>query len=499
MRDFASANELRYLSIADEALRNNTFFAFTTHGVPYADKPPLYIWIIMALRWILGSHQMWAISLASVIPSLTIVHIMDKWTKDEMDTGSRSMARIMLLTTGLFTALSLTLRMDMLMCMFIVLAMHSFWKIYTSRNKKERWLFPIYLFLALFTKGPLGILIPLAAITTFLIIKKDRHTLRVVAGWRTWAILLSGCTVWFYMVYNEGGIEYLNDLVFHQTVDRAVNSFHHNRPFYFYLACIWYCLAPWSLLIIYTITAAMKKGVVRSDIHYFFIVASITTFILLSLISSKLQVYILPAIPFMVYSAAIYMQRIIESKWLKSTIIIPAAILGLSLPALIIYTYCYSKHSLYDLMLYMSALTLSFTGIYVAYTLICDKEDAYIIEKAVKRLGIGFIIAIYMAGFALPQLNIFIGYEELCSTAIDFAKEKSINKFTAWDMSHARDMDVYLKQNVNIIPDEANPWDSIRQSTLLFIPARDIRLFKAYETRRIGNYAIVAIKKEKDK
>lgn len=31
-RDFTPDNELRYLSIADEAIRSNTFFTFTNHG-----------------------------------------------------------------------------------------------------------------------------------------------------------------------------------------------------------------------------------------------------------------------------------------------------------------------------------------------------------------------------------------------------------------------------------------------------------------------------------
>lgn len=52
MCDFTPSNELRYLSIADEALRNHVFFAFTNHGVPYADKPPLYFWIVMMCRWL---------------------------------------------------------------------------------------------------------------------------------------------------------------------------------------------------------------------------------------------------------------------------------------------------------------------------------------------------------------------------------------------------------------------------------------------------------------
>ena len=37
-RDFTPNNELKYLSIADEALRDGHFFTFWNHGVPYADK-----------------------------------------------------------------------------------------------------------------------------------------------------------------------------------------------------------------------------------------------------------------------------------------------------------------------------------------------------------------------------------------------------------------------------------------------------------------------------
>ena len=44
-RDYTPSNELRYLSIVDEALRNGDIFTFTNHGIQYADKPPLYLWI----------------------------------------------------------------------------------------------------------------------------------------------------------------------------------------------------------------------------------------------------------------------------------------------------------------------------------------------------------------------------------------------------------------------------------------------------------------------
>ena len=42
LRDFTPDNELRYLSIVDEALQNSDVFTFTNQGEIYADKPPLY-------------------------------------------------------------------------------------------------------------------------------------------------------------------------------------------------------------------------------------------------------------------------------------------------------------------------------------------------------------------------------------------------------------------------------------------------------------------------
>ena len=98
LRDFTPTNELRYLSIADEALRNHTFFSFTNHGEPYADKPPLYLWFVMLGKWLFNSHQMLFLSLASLIPAIAIVKIMDKWTEPELGENNRNIAGIMLLT-----------------------------------------------------------------------------------------------------------------------------------------------------------------------------------------------------------------------------------------------------------------------------------------------------------------------------------------------------------------------------------------------------------------
>ena len=331
LRDFTPANELRYLSIANEALHNGHFFAFTNHGLLYADKPPLYFWIIMFGKWLLGNHYMWFLSLSSVIPALVIVQIMDKWTMREIGGSGRFIAKLMLMSSGLFLGLSVTLRMDMIMCMFIVLSLYTFYKIFKRINNKwDPFLFPFYIFMAVFSKGPVGLLIPLFATIVFLFFKKRTGTIGLYWGWKTWIILLTACLIWFVGVYLEGGRAYLSNLLFHQTIDRSINSFHHKEPFYYYFISFWYSLAPWSLLVVGVIFTAVKSHNIKTDLERFFLAIIVVTFIALSCISSKLAVYLIPIFPFFIYLTVLILQRLKWNRWLALTIGLPASILAFS-------------------------------------------------------------------------------------------------------------------------------------------------------------------------
>ncbi|MBO4279051.1 MAG: glycosyltransferase family 39 protein, partial [Spirochaetales bacterium] len=170
LRDYSPSNELRYLSIADEALADGHVFAFTNQGQDYADKPPLYFWLVMLGKMLFGKHVMYFLSLLSFIPACIIIAVMDKWLRSAFPEGftarRRAGAALMLATTGLFLGMAVFLRMDMLMCMWIVLALWTFWKWDNGigNESSHRLFLPVCTFLALFTKGPVGVLVPPLAI-----------------------------------------------------------------------------------------------------------------------------------------------------------------------------------------------------------------------------------------------------------------------------------------------------------------------------------------------
>jgi 4-amino-4-deoxy-L-arabinose transferase-like glycosyltransferase len=271
LRDLTPDNELRYVNIAEEALRSGNLFAFTLNGEPYADKPPFYLWLVILCRLISGKYLAWQLSLLSFIPAIGVCLIMEKWASGLLNFGQRVTARLMLMSSIYFIGASVVARMDMLMTLFITLSLYTFWKLYRHEAKAiDRWLFPVYLFMAVFTKGPLGFLIPLVTIMGFLSYKHQFRQFSHYFDFRTWLVLIVACAIWFTACYVDGGSSYLSNLLIHQTFGRAFHAFHHRHIFYFYLIHMWYELAPWSFLVVGVVIIILPAtSRMSTNNHYF--------------------------------------------------------------------------------------------------------------------------------------------------------------------------------------------------------------------------------------
>ena len=300
-REPTPANELKYLQIADEALRNGHFWCLYLDGAAYADKPPLYFWIVMLFRKLLGFHCIPLLELFSLLPAFGILVLFDRWCGARLARW-RIVAEMALLTTAYFLGGAVVLRMDMLMCFFITLAMWLFWRMDRGdRSTGLPWCFALAVFGAIFTKGPVGFLFPLLGCFAWLLSERRLRTFGRAWGWRTWLVLVVLCGIWWGFVYLEGGRDYIDNLLVHQTVGRAVDAFHHKRPVYWYLVVVWYAMGPWSLL---TVPVGVR-GAVRHRLQpteRFFLLISAAFFVLMSLFSSKLQIYLLPMFGFVNYA-----------------------------------------------------------------------------------------------------------------------------------------------------------------------------------------------------
>lgn len=429
MRDFTPSNELRYLSIADEAIANGHLFAFYNHGIPYADKPPLYFWIVMLCRLLFGHHSCLALSMFSLIPAFAIVGIMDRWVMKGKSAMNRMSVAGMTLTCVMFLGTMVVLRMDMLMCLFIVLALWTFYRMYTGEGsrRQDSLTLPLWIFLALFTKGPVGLLMPPLAIAVFLAVKRDWKGFRKYLGLKTWGIIAALSAVWLTCVWLEGGLEYINNLLFKQTVGRAVNAFTHARPFWFYLVTILWCLAPYTLLLIGSFMASLlpvrKAGAEKvSDLEILFLCTIISTAAMLSSFSSKLPIYLVPGLPFCVYLFPTVLDRIGERGWMRWSVgIFQILLLCAGIATLLFLSGSVTIPAAASLQdEYSFAREAPVVNAVILLTLANAMGTWFLIKRKsvnipVLLLSAGLFLAAFSASAVLRDLNPYIGYGSICS------------------------------------------------------------------------------------
>ena len=471
MRDFTTSNELRYLSIADESIVSDSLFTFYNHGVPYADKPPLYLWLVTTFKLLLGKHSMFALSLLSLLPAFITTWVMDRWVMAKAPATHRMAMAMVLLTSVMFLGTMVVIRMDMMMCMFIVVALFIFWQMYEMNYYGElayydvplfnmcSWLLPVFIFLALFTKGPVGLLVPLLSILVFLIVERRWRDIGTYLGWKTWGVIAGLSAAWFLGVYLDGGREYLDNLLFNQTVGRAINAFTHSRPFWFYAVALLWCIAPYTLLLLgsVVVSAWPRKSAsteipveeVRSDKEKFFLCVIATTFVMLSSFSSKLPVYLVPMFPFIAYLFPLVVSRTRARRWMAWAIGIPAGVLAVAgLAAIAVLSGIVNVPALdavrseypfaFANPVKIAAVLLVLGNLLALWFLFRRREWAL----PVFMMGSSLLLMIYSASGVIVQANPYIGYKDVCREVPVGTDVETLF------MHRPENMDVYLGKQI---------------------------------------------------
>lgn len=503
LKDISPSNELRYLSIADEALENGSVFAFSNHGEPYADKPPLYFWLLMLSRLVCGEHNFFILTLFSFIPAMITIAVMDKWLMQvarqaslKFSSGERFAGALMLGTSLMYLGTAVILRMDMLMTMFIVLSLYTFYKMYRGigNGRLNGVLLPVYIFLALFTKGPVGILMPLLSIFFFLLFSGKLNTVGKYLGLRTWSILLLLCGLWFLGVWLEGGKEYLDNLLFHQTIDRAVDAFHHKKPVWYYLTAIWYVAAPFSIAMIYSLFSRAGRGYVTDAGRLFFMTA-LTTFIMLSLFSSKLSVYLLPTVPFLAYFTVLAGRNTGTNGWMRFSLAVPSFIFMI-LSALIFFSTLILPR-IPDLSLpeefrslpgsplvYMAAAAL-LAGSVLSFRALFRRKSW---TQSVSAVAVSLLTAILFLSPLVPRVNSYIGYRSLAGVAKELKSVSNVSGYTVLDISRPENMDVFLGEDVEIIDGNSSGFDF--SDTVLMVKTSSVKGNPSLHSRLSGLHSV---------
>lgn len=316
-RDLWVQDEARYGEVLREMMATKAWLVPHLNAHPYPDKPPLYFWVVAALSMVFGSGE-FAFRLVSLLSTLAA-------TVGVYQVGRRFFGiREAFWSTAIFSTCFLTLvvgqivRMDMLLTALTVYSWYALLRFDENRKLSSLLGFWGLVALAVAAKGPIALLftmLPALVWVTWTGGGRAILSLRVVTGI---LILVAMVGLWILLVVMQGQEQYLSTIWHEQLVGRAVKSWSHREPFYFYLVLAPILLLPWTALVVRGFYAVIKND----DMQWRFLVTfSLVPLVGISLVSGKLFIYLEPLVPVLAIAAGIAAARSEDSvkttRWLS--------------------------------------------------------------------------------------------------------------------------------------------------------------------------------------
>lgn len=287
------SSEARYAQIGKEMAISGDYINPTLLGIKHLHKPPVTYYLTALGYKIFGVNEFGArffMQLALVLQILLVFKITLILYKNEKIAFAASLIYFSLPITVIAVR---TLTTDAYLTTFI-LASILFWLQY-KKQKKPYLLYLFYIFLGLIfeTKGPVGFIIPVTFIISHKIVTKDKIEISIHQFFGFILFLLVSAA-WYLAVINKntGLFDYFFN---NQLVERvSENKFKRGKPFWYYIVFMPLLGLPWLFFLIFYFKKNLKTIVTKKTSNFVLLITFTVLFLILSISTSKLILYVLP-------------------------------------------------------------------------------------------------------------------------------------------------------------------------------------------------------------
>ncbi len=308
-------DETRYVSVAWEMWFNNHWLVPHINGLPYDHKPPFLFWLFGAVWSLFGTSDTVT---RLVVPgfSLLNLYLVGKLAQKIYPDSPQAkwLSPLILISFLGWFLYSGMIMFDLILAVFIQLAILSFWRY--AETDRGRWsaLSGLFLGLGILTKGP----VVFVYFIPFLLLARLWHpnpTSINKAFFKailiTLGIAIAIILLWAIPAAISGGEEYAKAIFWGQSAGRMQDSFAHARPFYWYIALMPALLFPWLFFISFW---RCRPWVLKERRDTFCFSLFVFVVGIFSCFSGKQIHYLLPIFPF----AAIWIAKRLNTDKFKT-------------------------------------------------------------------------------------------------------------------------------------------------------------------------------------
>jgi 4-amino-4-deoxy-L-arabinose transferase-like glycosyltransferase len=321
LRDPWPADEPRFALVAQDMLRTGDWLIPRVGGDPYADKPPVFFWLMAASMAATGSLRVGFLlpSLLAGLGTVALVYDLLRrlWRREVALAGG-----LLLLLSFQFVWQARLAQIDATLCFLTTLSLYGMLR-HLALGPAARW------YLAGWAAAGLGVItkgvgfLPLLLLIPFALLARRGWPAAARAGWLGLAgllCMLAAVGLWLVPMLLASSASpvlaaYRDEILFQQTVTRYAEAWHHHEPFWYYLLSVipvlWLpliALVPW-LWRRWRAAARARDTVVVSLLAWVVIVV-----LFFSSSSGKRGVYVLPALPALAMAAAPWLPELLRAK-----------------------------------------------------------------------------------------------------------------------------------------------------------------------------------------
>lgn len=294
-------DEGRYAQIPREMLERGDWIVPTLQGEPYLDKPPLFYWLVMASFSLFG-FEVWA---ARLVPALCLhATLLVAWVFGRRMVGPRAAlwgTFALTLAPG-FLGMARLVLLDGLLTFLVTSALFAGWRALDGPNLHRRWWWGASFLcgLGILAKGPIALVLVGPPLWLQARLTNAPADLR----WRHWwgfvGLSLAIALPW-YAAICLAEPDFAGYFFWQHNLQRFLEPFDHERPFWFFVPVLLVGLLPVGLLLIPFVRHLLsgEEAAARSRLpaQGFLLVAGLWCFVFFSFSGCKLPTYILPAFP----------------------------------------------------------------------------------------------------------------------------------------------------------------------------------------------------------
>lgn len=322
LTDFHTKGEPREAIVAYSMLETGNWVLPQNNGGDIAYKPPFFHWMIAAFSALKGVVTEYTSRMPSAIALIvmTLAGFLFYLRRRGAEVGF--LASLLLLSNFEVHRAAFACRVDMVLTVFIVLALYQLYMWYEKGMKGIPWWATLFMGCATLTKGPVGILLPCLVTGVFLLIRGVNFWKAFLRMTMTGIVSCVLPAIWYVAAYQQGGDDFIT-LVMEENLGRFMGKMsyesHENGVHYYFIMLIagWlpYTLLP--LISLFFLKYARPSGKVKEwwnrfknylvhmdAVRLYSLLSIVVIFVFYCIPKSKRGVYILPIYPFIAYFLA---------------------------------------------------------------------------------------------------------------------------------------------------------------------------------------------------